>query len=286
MNFKTIWGLLRQTFDKWNDHDAPRVGAALAFYALLSMAPLVILLISILALFLGRPAAQAQLLSQAESLMGRQGSEAVKGMLDQGQKPASGTMATVLSAVALLFGASGVFSELQSALNDMWDVESEDAGGVWRTIKQRLFSIGMVVAAGFLLLVSLSISAALVALAKYHGGLPRTAAFVWAVLDFVVSFAGISVLFGLVFRYVPSKRIRERSNWIGAAVTALLFTAGKSLIGLYLGKAAVGSAYGAAESLVVVMVWAYYSAMIFLFGAEFTHVLDAAGSRQEVRPSG
>src|SRR5580658_605656 len=120
MNFKTIWGLLRQTFDKWNDHDAPRVGAALAFYALLSMAPLVILVISILALFLGRPAAQAQLLSQAESLMGHQGSEAVRGMLDQGQKPTSGTMATVLSAVALLFGASGVFSELQSALNDMW----------------------------------------------------------------------------------------------------------------------------------------------------------------------
>jgi membrane protein len=167
----------------------------------------------------------------------------------------------------------------------MWDVKPKSEGGLWGTIKQRFFSFGMVFAVGFLLLVSLVISAALAALSTFFGGLLPVPAFVFGAINFVVSLAGVTVLFALIFRYVPEIKIPWRQIWIGATVTALLFTIGKLLIGLYLGKAAVGSAYGAAGSLVVVIVWVYYSAMIFFFGAEFTHVLDAGRPKREAKIS-
>jgi membrane protein len=270
MNYKAIWSLLSRTFSAWNEHEAPRLGAALAFYTLLSLAPLVILAIAIAALIFGHATAQGQLLGQVESMIGRQGSEAVKGMIEHAQEPASGAFASIIGVITLLFGASGVFGELRSALNRMWDVKPKSEGGLWGTIKQRFFSFGMVFAVGFLLLVSLVISAALAALGKFFGGLLPVPDFVLSAINFVVSLAGVAVLFALIFRYVPEIKVPWRRIWIGATVTALLFTIGKFLIGLYLGKAAVGSAYGAAGSLVVIIVWVYYSAMIFLFGAEFT----------------
>jgi membrane protein len=285
MNYKTIWSMLRKTFSAWNEHEAPRLGAALAFYTILSLAPLVILVIAIVALIFGHSTAQNQLLGQVESMVGRQGSEAVKGMIEQAQKPASGAFASLIGVITLLFGASGVFGELRSALNKMWDVKPKSEGGVWGTIKQRFFSFGMVLAVGFLLLVSLVISAALAALGKFFGGFLPMPEFVLSAINFVVSLAGTAVLFALIFRYVPETKIAWKDVWIGATVTALLFTIGNFLIGLYLGKAAVGSAYGAAGSLVVVIVWVYYSAMIFLFGAEFTHVLDSGGHGQNAKTS-
>ena len=157
----------------------------------------------------------------------------------------------------------------------MWDIKPDSEGAVWASIKQRFFSFGMVLAVGFLLLVSLVISAALGIIGNFFAGFLPMPALVLSALDVVVSLAGTAVLFALIFRYVPETKISWKEVWIGAAATALLFTIGKFLIGLYLGKAAVGSAYGAAGSLVVVIVWVYYSAMIFLFGAEFTHVLDS-----------
>ncbi len=277
MNYKTIWSLLSQTFSAWNEHEAPRLGAALAFYTILSLAPLAILVVGIVALIFGHSAAQNQLLAQVDSMVGHQGSEAVKGMIERAQKPASGMFASIIGVITLLLGASGVFGELRSALNEMWGVKPASEAGLWKTIKQRFFSFGMVLAVGFLLLISLVISAALAALGKFLGGFLAMPVFVLNAINFGVSLAAIAVLFALIFRYVPDTKIAWKGVWIGASVTALLFTLGEFLIGFYLGKAAVGSAYGAAGSLVVVVVWVYYSAMIFLFGAEFTHVLDSGG---------
>ena len=285
MNHTTVWSMLSQTFSAWNEHEGPRLGAALAFYTILSLAPLVILVIALVALIFGHSTAQDQLLGQVDSMIGHQGSKAVKGMIEHAQEPASGTFASIIGVITLLFGASGAFGELRSALNKMWDVKIDSGGGVWGTIKQRFFSFGMVLAVGFLLLVSLVISAALAALGKFFGGFLPMPEFVLSAINFMVSLAGTAVLFALIFRYVPGTKIAWKAVWIGATVTALLFTIGKFLIGLYLGKAAVGSAYGAAGSLIVVIVWVYYSAMIFLFGAEFTHVLESGGQGQNTETS-
>jgi membrane protein len=275
MNYQTIYFLFRETFDDWNEHEAPRLGAALAFYTILSLAPLVILAVAIAGLIFGHSTAQSQVLGEVERMIGRQGSEAVKGMIENAQEPTSCTVASIIGVVTLLFGASGVFGELRTALNKMWDVKPNSEGGVWGTIRQRFFSFGIVLAVGFLLLVSLVINAALAATGKFFGGVLPIPEFLLSAINFVISLAGTTVLFALIFRHVPETKIRWRKIWVGATVTAFLFTIGKLLIGLYLGKAAVGSAYGAAGSLVVVIVWVYYSATIFFFGAEFTHVLDA-----------
>lgn len=268
-----LWELLRRTLSGWNDHETPRLGAALAFYTVLSLAPLVIVVIVIVGFVLGRSAAQGQVLSQVQSMVGQQGAEAVRSMMTNAQKPASGAIASIFGMITLLFGASGVFGELREALNKIWNVKPANAGGLWGMLKQRFFSFGMVFAVGFLLLVALVVSAFLAALGKYFGGVLPMPEFALSAINFVVSLAGIAVAFALIFRYVPERKIPWRHIWPGASATSLLFVIGKSLIGIYLGKAAVGSAYGAAGSLVVVIVWVYYSSMIFLFGAEFTHVL-------------
>lgn len=274
MNYKTIWPMFERTFTAWNEHEAQRLGAALAFYAILSIAPLVILVIAMVGLIFGHSTAQAHLLGQVDSMIGQQGSAAVKGMIEQGQKPAASAIASIIGIITLLFGASGVFAELRNDLNKMWDVTPQNEGGLWATIKQRLFSFGMVLSVGFLLLISLLINTILEALGKFFGGLLPMPQFVLEAVNFAISLAATAAMFALIYRYVPATRIAWRNIWIGAGMTALLFTLGKFLIGLYLGKAAVGSAYGAAGSLVVVVVWVYYSSMIFLFGAEFTHVLE------------
>jgi membrane protein len=269
----SIRSLLRETWAAWNAHEAPRLAAALAFYTVLSLAPLMILTVAMLALVLQRSMAQDQLLRQVDSLIGSQGSQAVRGMIEQAQHPASGALASIAAIATLLWGASGVFGELRSALNQIWEVRSAVASGVWEMVKQRFFSFGMVLAVGFLLLVSLVISAGLAALGKFSAALLPLPEAALSAINLGVSLAGTSGLFALIFRYVPDVKIPWKDVWIGGAVTACLFTTGKFAIGLYLGRAAVGSAYGAAGSLIVVIVWVYYSAMIFLFGAEFTHLL-------------
>jgi len=272
MNGKTIWWMLSETFAGWNRHEAPRMGAALAFYTILSLAPLVILVISFLALVFGQSSAQEQLISQVRNLVGHQGAEAVEGLIVQARQPASGWFAAIIGLITLLIGASGVFGELRSGLNMIWNVTPRIEHGLWGVIRQRFFSFGMVLAVGFLLLVSLVVGTALAAVGKFFGGMLPLPEFVLGALNQVVSLGGTVVLFALLFRYVPETRIAWRKLWVGAMVTGMMFTIGKFLIGLYLGKAGVGSAYGAAGSLVVMIVWVYYSAMIFLFGAEFTYV--------------
>ncbi len=279
---KNLWTLLTRTFTSWNNHEAPRLGAALAFYTILSLAPLVIIVIAILALVFGKTTAQAQLLAQVQGMIGQQGSDAIKAMIEHSQKPASGIFGSIAGVLTLLFGASGVFTELRATLNLIWETKVKAAGGIWGLLRERLFSFGMVLAIGFLLLVSLVLSASLAAAGKFFGGFLPMPEFVLNAINFLVSLIGIAVLFALIFRYVPETRVPWKDVWPGAFATAFLFTVGKFAIGLYLGKAAVGSAYGAAGSLIVVIVWVYYSAMIFFFGAEFTHVWS---SRQDPRPA-
>ena len=272
-NFHQLWSILRQTVFAWNLHDAPRLGAALAFYTILSMAPLMILVVAVVAIFFGHSLAQDQILGEVRDLIGQAGADAVKTTIEHAREPASGFFATTVGVITLFFGASGVFIELRSALNTIWEVRPAETNGLMSLIKDRFFSFGMVLAIGFLLLVSLVLSAALAAAGLYFGDLLPMPEGVLSLLNFMVSFAAIAVLFALIFRYVPDKTIAWREVRMGAVATAFLFSVGKALIGLYLGKASVGSAYGAAGSLIVVIVWVYYSSQIFFFGAEFTHQL-------------
>jgi membrane protein len=269
---RRLWSTLSATFSAWNDHEAPRLAAALSFYTILSLAPLIILVIAIVSLLFGHSAAQEQLISQMRGLVGGEGAKAVQTVIENSKEPASGRFASAIGVITLLVGASGVCAELQSALNKIWEVPAKIGSGIVGLIKTRFFSFAMVLGIGFLLLVSLVISAALAALGKFFGGILPMPALVLELLNFLVSFAGISVLFALIFKFVPDAKVDWKDVWQGAIPTALLFTVGKLLIGLYLGQAGVGSAYGAAGSLIVVVVWVYYSAMIFFFGAEFTHI--------------
>ncbi len=272
MKIKAFVPILRQSFSDWNDDNAPRLGAALAFYTILSISPLVVLVIAIVSLVFDRSSAQAHLLDQVQSLMGVEGRTAVQSMLTSSGKASSGILATLIGLATLLFGASGVFGELRSALNTIWDADPKIHSGIWGMLRERVFSFGMVFSVGFVLLVSLVASAGLAAVTKFFSGLVPFPPFMLASVNFLVSFVGIAVLFSLILKYVPETPVDWSDVRIGAVATALLFTIGKSLLGVYLGKASPGSAYGAAGSLVVLVIWVYYSAQIFFFGAEFTHV--------------
>jgi membrane protein len=273
LNLKTIWALVRQTSVDWNRHEATRLGASLAFYAVLSLAPLVILSLAVGSLFIGLEAAQQDIASQFQQLLGPDGAQAVQSVIAHGQNVGVGSVASALGLVILLFGASQVFAELQSALNKIWEADAAKTNGVLAMIRQRFFSFGLVLAIGLLLLVSLLLSAALAAAGSYmHGVLPLPE-WLLRTFDFLFSVVATSALFALIFEYIPDAPTNWRDSWIGGLVTAGLFSLGKSLIGLYLGKAGIGSAYGAAGSLVVVVAWVYYSSQIFFFGAEFTHVI-------------
>jgi membrane protein len=276
MKLKTAWELLRQTVIECNRHESTRLGASLAFYAVLSLAPLVILGIALAALFVGTQAAQEQVLLQFQDLLGPVGATAVRSMIAHAQNVRATSIASALGLLTLLFGASQIFSELQSALNKIWEVDAFKTGGILMLIRRRFFSFGLVLAIGLLLLVSLLLSAALAAVGKFMGGALPLPEWILQGLDFLLSVIGTSALFTLIFHYIPDAQTDWRHSWIGGLFTAGLFSLGKSLIGLYLGKAGIGSAYGEAGSLVVLVVWVYYSSQIFFFGAELTHVLSGA----------
>ncbi len=266
------WRLLKQTASEWSEDSAPRLGAALAFYSVLSMAPLLVITLSIAGAVFGEEAARGEVVGQIQGMVGEQGAEAIEEMIANAQKPNTGTVAAILGIVTLLLGAAGVFGQLQDALNTIWEVQPKPGRGVLGAIKDRFFSFTLVLGTGFLLLVSLVVSAGLHALTDYLTGLwPAMEAFVH-VANFVLAFAVTTLLFALLFKYVPDAQVAWKDVWVGALLTAGLFTAGKFLLGWYLDRGTVGSAYGAAGSLVVLLVWIYYSAQILFFGAEFTQV--------------
>ena len=267
-----LWGLLKQTFTEWSNDKVPRLGAALAYYTVFAIVPLLIIIIAIIGLVYGQEAAQSYILDQIAGLVGEQSANAIRDMIHRANQPSTGIVATVVAVVTLLFGASGLFGQLQDALNTIWGVEPKPGRGIWGLIKDRFLSFMAVLGTGFLLLVSLVLSAALSAFGKWFGGWLPAPELVLQALNLIISFGVITVLFAMMFKLLPDARIAWSDVWVGGAITALLFTLGKFLIGLYLGKSDVGSAYGAAGSLVIVLLWVYYSAQILLFGAEFTQV--------------
>lgn len=273
MRLKNGIKLLKVTFSEYNEDKVPLLAAALAYYTVFSLAPLLLIVIAIAGSVFGEEAAQGEIVGQIQGLIGREGAEAIQVMLQNTQQPNSGgTVATVLGIVTLLFGATGVFGQLQDALNIIWDVQPKPGRGVKNFIQTRLLSFAMVVVIGFLLLVSLVISAVLAGVSHFFGEMFPGFILGGQILNLVISFGTTTLLFASIYRFLPDVHVPWKNLWIGAAVTAFLFTIGKSMIGLYLGNSGVGSTYGAAGSLVVILIWVFYSAQILLLGAEFTQV--------------
>lgn len=267
-----LWQLIKEAAADWSHDHAPRLGAALAYYTVFSLVPFLVVVIALIGLVFGQEAAQSEILGQIAELVGEQSAAAIKDMIQRADKPSTGLFATGLAIATLLLGASGVFGQLQDALNTVWGVEPKEGRGVWGFIKDRFLSFVAVLGTGFLLLVSLILSSALAAAGKWFSGwLPLPEA-VLHVVNFALSFIVITGLFALIFKVLPDAQVAWRDVWVGAALTAALFTIGKFALGLYLGKSNVASGYGAAGSLVLVLLWVYYSAQIVLYGAEFTQV--------------
>ena len=271
-----MFNLLKETIQEWREDGANRLAAALAYYTTFSLAPILVLIIAIAGLIGGREAAQTQTMAQVEDLLGAEGREFVQGMIESASRPETGLLATFIGAVTLLFGALGVFGELQNSLNTIWEVKPKPAknflDGIKRFVLKRLLSFTMVLGIGFLLLASLIISAALSALGEYIGSRWPMADFWLGLINFLISFAVITLLFAMIFKFLPEIKIAWKDVWLGAAVTSALFSLGKFLIGLYLGRSEVGNTFGAAGSLAILLIWIYYSAQILFFGAEFTQV--------------
>jgi membrane protein len=272
---------LREILAEWQSDDALSMGAALAYYAVFSMAPLLILVIAIAGLVLGKAAAEGELVGQIGGLVGEGGAQALQEMIARASSPKAGVVASVVSVVTITLGATGVFGQLQHALNRIWNTPPPKRSGLGVQVRKRVVAFGMILGIGFLLLVSLALSAALAAvhdLLEEH--LPLLGA-VLPTLNFLLSFGLITTLFALIFKVLPDVDMWWRDIWPGAAVTALLFTIGKTLIGLYLGRAGATSVYGAAGSFVLLLLWVYYSAQILFVGAEFTEVYSRRyGSRR------
>jgi membrane protein len=272
MQPRDLFRLLKTTVYEWMDHRAMQAAAALAYYALFSIAPLLLIVISIVGLVFGPDAARASVMDQMRGLVGESGARGIEQMLAGVRDPTANAAAGLVGVVVLLFGASGVFGQLKDALNTIWEAPAPPGGMIASYVRGRFLSFAMVLAVGFLLLVSLLVSAGLQAVGTYMTGLLPGSEGIWEGVNFLVSWGTITLLFAMIFKYIPDKEIRWRDVWIGALISALLFSLGKTLIGLYLGRSAVASAYGAAGSLVVLLVWVYYSSLLVLLGAEFSHV--------------
>jgi membrane protein len=269
---KKYFDLFRQAFKEFGQDKAPRLGAALAYYTVFSIAPLLLIAVAIAGLVFGQEAAMGQVSGQLGRVMGSVTAKAIEEMIQNAAKPKTGTLATILGIVTLLLGASGVFGQLKDALNTIWNVEAKRRSGAWGFVRDRFLSMAMVFAIGFLLLVTLVIDAAISAMGEYFAPHIPGDEVVLQSLQLVVSFGLATLLFAMIFRFLPDIRVEWRDVWIGAVFTSILFVIGKFALGLYLGKSAVGSAYGAAGSLVILLLWTYYSAQILFFGAEVTQV--------------
>jgi len=274
------WKLTKNAVAAWSDDFAPSMGAALAYYTIFSLAPMLVIVIAIAGFFFGREAAQGEIVTQLHGLVGPTGASAVEALIKSASAPGRGIIAATIGVVTLMIGATAVFSELQSALDRIWKVPPKSKSGLRNLVFKRLLSFGMVLGLGFMLLVSLVLSAALAAFAKWWSGMLGGWTVVLEALNFLVSFGVITGLFAMIYKFMPTVTIPWRDVWVGAVVTALLFTIGKSAIGIYLGRTDMASGFGAAGSLVVLLAWIYYSAQIFLLGAEFTWVFSQMhGSR-------
>ncbi len=276
--FSNLPTLFKLSFQDWKDDKASRLSAALAYYTIFSLAPMLLIILAVTSLFWSRDVVQDQILNQVQGLVGAEGRTFISDMLTTASSPAKGIFATIVGIITLLWGALGVFNELQNSLNTIWEVEEEEEqeqgfiGAIKKILFGRLLSFGMILGIGFLLLVSLVISAGLSAVQETMGNAIPLSEILLQILNLIISIGIVTVLFALIFKFLPDADIAWRDVWLGAFVTALLFSLGKFLIGLYLGNSTVGSSFGAAGSLVLLLLWIYYSAQILLFGAEFTQV--------------
>ncbi len=283
MNLAEAWTLNKESFSAWSDDDAPSMGAALAYYTVFSISPLLLIVVSVAGLVFGRDEVQDQIVAQIGGLVGAQGAQAVQGLLQSASEPAKGIVGSIVGVALLIFGATTVFNELQSALDRIWEVPARaKSSGIGNLVRTRLLSFGLVLGLGFLSLVSLVLSAALAALGGWWGGLSDGV--IAEIVNHAVSLGLSTALFAMIYRFMPRAKVEWHDVWIGATVTALLFEIGKFAIGLYIGKSAVASGFGAAGSLVVLLVWVYYSAQIFLLGAEFTWVYQRSHGSHVASP--
>ncbi len=280
MDAKAAFELLKATYADWSEDKASRLGAALAYYTVFAMGPLLVVIISLAGLIFGHEAAQAQVMTAIQEMIGPQGTDAIQEMILHASRPGTGLTATLVSMVMLVAGAFGVVGQLKDALNTIWEVQPVAKKGIWAMVRERMFTFGTFLGFLFLMLVSMLLTAGISAMQGYvTATLPGNDA-VWQVINTIVAFGITTLLFATMFKYLPDAKIAWRDVWIGAVVTALLFTVGKFAIGLYLGNSNLASGYGAASSLVVVMIWTYYSAQILFFGAELTQVYaNRYGSR-------
>ncbi len=268
-----IWSLLKDTYAEWSEDRVPRLAAALAYYTTFSLAPLLVVIIALAGAVFGAEAVRGRLDDQIRGLLGADAARSVQQMVQSATAHSSaGIVATTLSLVALILGATGVFGELQDSLNTIWEVKPKPGRGLRGIVQDRLLSFGMVLAIAFLLVVSLVASAVIAGIGAFVGGWVGAFEPLWHLVDVVVSIAVLSLLFGAIFKWLPDVEIAWRDVWVGAVATSVLFTIGKLLLGLYLGRSSTMSVYGAAGSLVVLLIWVYYSAQILFFGAELTQV--------------
>ncbi|MEM7756501.1 MAG: YihY/virulence factor BrkB family protein [Cyanobacteria bacterium P01_A01_bin.40] len=273
MNLRKIGRLLKETFQEWQEDKASRIAAALAYYTVFSISPLLVIIVAIAGAFFGEQTAQAQITDQLTDLVGEDGVKPILLALNNMSQPKIRGIASLISIGVLILGASGIFAQLQDALNTVWNVKPEPGrGGLLMFIRKRIYSFLMVLVIGLLLILSLVLSAVVSALNKYRIEFLPGSAHLWENLDFFVSLGLLTFLFCLMFKYVPDVKIAWKDVVVGSVITALLFLFGKFLLGVYISKGSLGSAYGAAGSLIVFLAWVYYSAQIVLLGAEFTQV--------------
>jgi membrane protein len=280
---RAILPLTKTAFSGFLADNGLRMAASLAYFTIFSLAPLLVITIAIAGWVFGDSAASNAITGEIQGFVGHDAASTIQSMIQSAHKPTQGVVASIIGGVTLLFGATGVFAEISDALNSVWRVEGRSQNGVWRLIKSRFLSVGMVLAVGFLLLVSLMVSALVAGIFKYFGAMiPIPEMFLQAV-EFIISLSVLTGLFAMMFAILPEAKLDWSDVAFGAFATAVLFTAGKTAIGLYLGKTISASAYGAAGSLLLVVAWIYYSALIFYFGAEFTRAYATTfGSKVEI----
>jgi len=289
MYLRRLGTVLRKAANAWIDDHAQSMGAALSYYTVFSLAPLLLIAISVAGLVFGQDAAQGAVVDQLQGLIGDKGAQAVQDLLKNVSRPTEGIIATITGVVVLVIGATSVFAELQDDLNRIWQAPArEKVAGWWAWLRTRLLSMGLILAIAFLMLVSLAASAAFDAFAAWSSSLVGAEETLAHAVNFVVGWALTTVMFGLIYRFMPQARVQWRDVAIGAAVTATLFALGKFAIGLYIGKSAFASGFGAAGSFAVLLAWVYFSAQIFLFGAEFTwaYAQTLGSHRGRVKPAG
>ena len=272
MSPQIIFRLIKEAFKEYQADKVSTLAASLAYYTVFSLAPLLIIAIAITGAVFGEEAARGEIVGQIQGLVGNEGAKIIETAIENANRPDVSSIASIFSIIALLFGASGVFAQLQEALNNVWEVTAKPKQGIMGFIRKRILSFSAVLGVGFLLLVSLIFSAGLSALNHYVSGLIPGLEILWQILNFVISFGIVTLLFALIYKFLPDVKIQWKDVWIGAIITSLLFGIGKDILGVYLGRGTFGSTYGAAGSLVILLAWVYYSAQILLFGAELTEV--------------